>query len=231
MCRWRQQNLFSFYKRSLLGNSLEAKPVEYQCQKTNFVKETGFPLPQKSSRLFDSHAFLRFFIFILSIPRTEHGFVLLFRRRRKNRTKKQKEIVKCHPYLWLAPHLPLVPCLNPQSACYIYIVMRTSLLTKHFLFDCIHTKKKSLQITLTNSSGKFQWIFFFFSSSLGNVVYMIRRQILGDFSSPSSAAAVLSETVFFLLFFLLLHLYDHCEALDSKDTREFMTKFTSTYLT
>lgn len=69
--------------------------------------------------------------------------------------------MKCHPYLWLAPpYLPLAPCLNPQSACYIYIVMRALLLTKHFLFDCTHKKRgKSLQIALTNSSGRFQQIF------------------------------------------------------------------------
>lgn len=117
---------------------------EYQCQKTNFGKKLVFR-PTKSSRLSDSHAFFASLFYV--------------------KKYKTERIVKCHPYLWLAPHLllPLAPCLNPQSACYIYIVMRAPLLTKHFLFDCTH-KKKSLQIALANSSGKFQQIFLACSS-------------------------------------------------------------------
>lgn len=114
--------------------------------------------------------------------------------------------MKCHPYLWLAPHLllPLAPCLNPQSACYIYIVMRAPLLTKHFLFDCTH-KKKSLQIALANSSGKFQQIFLACSSldSWWCRLYYSTSN-LKDFSSllsPSHCRCFcLCPFVFFFLF-------------------------------
>lgn len=72
--------------------------------------------------------------------------------------RKQRSFMKCHPYLWLAP-LPLGPCLNPQSACYIYIVMPALLLTKHFLFDCTHKKARAYkllsQILRENSSNFF----------------------------------------------------------------------------
>lgn len=107
------------------------------------------------------------------------------KKKRTNKTREKRErIVKCHPYLWLAPHLPLVPCLNPQSACYIYIVVREFrsfsffLLTKHFLFDCTHTKSRSLQIAARKFLGKipadiFSVFHFFFSL----VVCVIWHQI------------------------------------------------------
>lgn len=107
---------------------------EYQCQKTNFVHKTGFPSPQKAV-VFTSFWFTHILLRDL-FCRTENT---LNDETEAETNTKQERTVKCHPYLWLAPHLPLVPCLNPQSACYIYIVMRASLLTKHFLFDCTNT--------------------------------------------------------------------------------------------
>lgn len=121
--------------------------------KNQFCKRNWFSFSVPKQNL--AHVFSFRFTHFLRCHLT--GFI--FSSSLQNNTQNSTErIVKCHPYLWLAPHLPLVPCLNPPSACYIYIVMRASLLTKHFLFDCTH-KKELTNCSRVNSSRKFQWIF------------------------------------------------------------------------
>lgn len=125
---------------------------------------------------------------------------------------KNRRIVKCHPYLWLAPHLPLVPCLNPRSACYIYIVMRAFLLTKHFLFDCTH--KKCLQIAL----GKF----------LRKIPTNICRLSVMSFMFFTSNRRDFSPSIFCLFFLVVFasRSWNFFPDLSILDVRKFMTKIT-----
>lgn len=145
---------------------------------------------------------------------------------------KTEGIVKCHPYLWLAPHLPLprLPCLNPQSACYIYIVMRAPLLTKHFLFDCTHKKaayKLLSQIPRENSSGYF--------SSLGSslesgvmsfILFDIKSQRFFLSTSPPST----SDALFLLLCFAF-SIFSFSKPSILVDVRKFMRNITRNIFT
>ena len=95
----------------------------------------------------------------MSFTFSPHWYQYQVKRKAFKTTEERERIVKCHPYLWLAPHLPLVPCLNPQSACYIYIVVREFFLfffsAYKALFIWLHTQKSgSLQIASRKFLGK-----------------------------------------------------------------------------
>lgn len=147
---YRNKRIISVYNRDVVvdvfenwgGNSLGAKLaiIWISMSKNQFCRQKLVsPKRESSSCLSDSHTKFSRSSLAIHVEKEETT----------------KEIfVKCHSYLWLAPHLPLAPCLNPQRACYIYIVMRASLLTKHFLFDCTHKKQIVLsKIPRENSSS------------------------------------------------------------------------------